>query len=48
MIQLQHLGEKRLGGLWGRTEETEGPRKKGKRKQKKVSSLVHFVCARAL
>jgi len=45
MIQLQHLGEKRLGGL-GEGQK----RQKGKEREKKrtVSSLVQFVCAKAL
>lgn len=43
VIQLQHLGEERLGGLgWrGEAEEEE------KKRQRKVSSLVQFVCAKA-
>lgn len=43
MIQFQHLGKKRLGGLENRQE-----RHKGKREKTKVSSLVQFVCAKGL
>lgn len=44
VIQLQHLGEKRLGGLGEGQKRQKG---KGKKKRK-VSSLVQFVCAKAL
>lgn len=54
VIQLQHLGEERLGGLgWrrgegGAEEGKEEDEERRKKKQGKVSSLVQFVCAKAL
>lgn len=43
MVQLQHLGEKRLGGLGGGVGNREDRRAK-----RKVSSLVQFVHAKVL
>lgn len=51
VIQLQHLGEERLGGLgWRRGGGMNGGwgEDRKKKKQRKVSSLVQFVCAKAL